>query len=110
VVVALDPNRLVATALTHEGSVRSPTVSLDGTRVAFELRGEMYDPTAPDDTEIASVPTAGGSLAVLTRNALKDSEPRITPDGAHVVWKTRVEIPRTDWVVTASRHVALTGR
>jgi hypothetical protein len=110
-VVALDPNRFVTTALTHEGSVRSPTVSIDGTRVAFELRGEMFDPTAPDDSEIASVPVAGGgSLAVLTRNALKDSEPRIFADGTHVAWKTRVEIPMTDWVVSSPRIVALGGR
>lgn len=106
-VVVLDPNRFVSTALTHEGSVRHPTVSSDGTRVAFELRGEMFDPTAPDDAEIASVPVAGGSLAVLTRNALKDSEPRITANGSHVVFKTRVEIPRTDWVVSSPRVVAL---
>lgn len=109
-IVALDPNRFVTTALTHEGSVRSPTVASDGTRVAFELRGEMFDPTAPDDTEIASVPTAGGGLAVLTRNALKDSEPRITADGSHVLFKTRVEIPMTDWVVSSPRMVALAGR
>lgn len=109
-IVALDPNRFVTTALTHEGSVRSPAVSHDGTRVAFELRGEMYDPTAPDDAEIGSVPTQGGSLAVLTRNALKDSDPSITSDGAHVVFKTRVEIPRTDWVVSSPRVVALGGR
>jgi hypothetical protein len=109
-IVALDPNRFVTTALTHEGSVRSPTVSIDGTRVAFELHGEMFDPTAPDDAEVASVPVAGGSLAVLTRNALKDSEPRITADGSHVLFKTRVEIPMTDWVVSSPRVVALGGR
>ncbi len=109
-VVVLDPNRFVSTALTHEGSVRSPTVSIDGTRAAFELRGEMFDPTAPDDAEIASVLVAGGSLAVLTRNALKDSEPRITANGSHVVFKTRVEIPRTDWVVSSPRVVALAGQ
>lgn len=106
-IVALDPNRFTTVALTHEGSVRSPTVALDGTRVAFELRGEMYDPTAPDDAEIATVPAQGGSIALLTRNALKDSDPRFTADGAHVVLKTRVEIPRTDWVVSSPRVVAL---
>jgi hypothetical protein len=110
-IVSLDPNRFVAVALTHEGSVRSPSVSSDGTRVAFELRGEAFDPTAPDDAEIASVATAGGgSLAVVTRNALRDEDPRVTPDGSHVVFHTRVEIPRTDWVVSAPRFVALGGR
>jgi hypothetical protein len=106
---ALDPNRFVAVALTHEGSVRSPSVSLDGTRVAFELRGEAFDPTAPDDPEIASVAATGKGegLAVLTRDALRDEDPRLTPDGAHVVFHTRVEIPRTDWVISAPRVVAL---
>ena len=108
-VTTLDPNRFVAVALTHEGSVRSPTVSLDGTRVAFELRGEAFDPTAPDDPEIASVAATGKGegLAVLTRNALRDEDPRLTPDGAYVVFHTRVEIPRTDWVISAPRVVAL---
>jgi hypothetical protein len=108
-IVALDPNRFVAVALTHEGSVRSPSLSLDGSRVAFELRGEAFDPTAPDDAEIASMPTGGKGegLAVLTRNALRDEDPRLTPDGSHVVFHTRVEIPRTDWVVSAPRVVAL---
>jgi hypothetical protein len=109
-IVRLDPNRFVATSLTHEGSVRSPTVSLDGTRVAFELRGDMYDPTAPGDAEIGSVSTQGGALAVLTRNALKDSDPSITPDGAYVLLKTRVEVPRTDWVISSPRAVAVSGR
>jgi hypothetical protein len=110
-IVALDPNRFVAVPLTHEGSVRHPSVSLDGTRVAFELRGEAFDPTAPDDVEIASVLTAGGGgLAIVTRNALRDGDPRLTPDGSHVVFHTRVEIPRTDWVVSAPRFAALAGR
>lgn len=108
-IIALDPNRFVTVALTHEGSVRSPSLSLDGSRVAFELRGEAFDPTAPDDPEIATVPTAGGSLAVLTRNALRDEDPRLTPNGSHVVFHTRVEIPRTDWVVSAPRVVGLGG-
>lgn len=108
-IVTLDPNRFVTLALTHEGSVRSPSLSLDGSRVAFELRGEAFDPTAPDDPEIATAPTAGGSLAVLTRNALRDEDPRLTPNGSHVVFHTRVEIPRTDWVVSAPRVVAVGG-
>ena len=106
-IVTLDPNRFVVTALTHEGSVRGPSVSADGTRVAFELRGDVFDPTEPGDAEIAAVPVTGGSLEVLTRNALKDHDPRLTPNGSHVVFKTRVEIPKTDWVVTSPRVVAL---
>lgn len=108
-IVALDPNRFTAVALTHEGSVRDPAVSIDGSRVAFELRGEMYDPTAPDDAEIATVPSAGGSLVLVTRNGLKDSDPRPTADGMHVMLKTRVEIPRTDWVVSSPR-IGTAGR
>jgi len=108
-VTTLDSNRFVVVALTHEGSVRSPSLSLDGSRVAFELRGEAFDPTAPDDPEIASVATTGKGegLAVLTRNALRDEDPRLTPNGSHVVFHTRVEIPRTDWVISAPRMVAL---
>lgn len=108
-IVELDPNRFVATPLTHEGSASDPAVSLDGAFVAFELRGDAFDPTEPGDTEIAAVPTAGGSLSLLTRNALKDHEPRITPNGSHVLFKTRVEIPKTDWVISSPRVVPLGG-
>ncbi|MEX1366117.1 MAG: hypothetical protein AB1Z98_23530, partial [Nannocystaceae bacterium] len=106
-VVRLDANRFTVTALTHEGSARSTTVSADGSWAAFSMRGEHYDPTDPDDAEIVAVPTAGGSPKVLTRNALRDHEPRLTPNGSHVVFQTRVEIPRTDWVVTSARVSAL---
>ncbi|MEM9460105.1 MAG: hypothetical protein AAGF11_38370 [Myxococcota bacterium] len=107
VVHPLDTNRFVATALTHEGRVRDPAVSADGRWVAFSLRGEAVDPPEPGDSEIAVLPTAGGSLQVLTRNALRDHQPRLTPDGSHVVFKTRLEIPKTDWKVTAPRVAAV---
>ncbi len=103
----LDANRFVATALIHEGRARDPHVSADGRWVVFGLRGEVFDPTEPGDSEIAVVPTAGGSLKVLTRNALKDHQPRLTANGSHVVFKTRVEIPKTDWVVSSPRVVAV---
>jgi len=107
VVTTLDPNRVVATALTHEGSARELHVSADGRFVVFGLRGDAFDPTAPGDAELAVVPTAGGSLEVLTRNALRDHSPRLTASGSHVVFQTRVEIPRTDWVVSSPRIVAV---
>ncbi|MCA9655555.1 MAG: PD40 domain-containing protein [Myxococcales bacterium] len=102
-IVDLDPNRFEVTVLTHEGSARGPSVSADGRWAAVAMRGELYDPTDPDDSEIVVVSTDGGSPQVLTRNALKDHQPRLTPDGSHVVFQTRVEIPRTDWVVTSAR-------
>ncbi len=103
----LDANRFVTTALTHEGRVWSPHVAADGSWVVFILHGEVFDPTEPGDAEIAALPTQGGGLKVLTRNALKDHAPRLTPDGSHAVFKTRVEIPKTDWVISSPRIVAV---
>ncbi len=108
-VITLDSNRFVATALTHEGSARHLTVSADGSTVSFSLRGSMYDPAKPEDAEIGVVSSQGGAIRVVTRNGLKDHRPRLTADGSHVVFKTRVEIPKTDWVVTSPRVVATTA-
>ncbi len=109
VVVPLDANRFVSTALTHEGSARNLTVSADGTTVAFALRGEAFDPAEPGDSEIGVVPSKGGTMRVLTRNGMRDHHPQLTPNGSHVMFQTRVEIPRTEWVVTSPRIVAVGG-
>jgi len=108
-IVELDPNGFVSATLTHEGRARSLTVSADGAWAAFSMRGEFYDPSEPGDAEIVAVPTQGGTITVLTRNALRDRDPRLTPDGSHVVFQTRVEIPRTDWVVSSPRVAAVGG-
>ena len=102
----IDTNKLSATALSHEGRVRSIAVSPDGQHVAFGLRDSGLDEQEGDD-EIALVPTAGGPMRLLTRNAIKDHSPRFTSDSKHVVFRTRVEIPKTTWVVTAPRVVSV---
>ena len=106
-VIELDPNAFIATALTEQGRVHDPVVSPTGELVAFTIRDPSLDEAdAADDDEIGVVPTVGGAMRLLTRNALKDYDPRFTADGEHVVFRTRVEIPRTEWVITAPRIVA----
>lgn len=102
----IDTNQLVATALSHEGRVRSIAVSPDGKLVAFGLRDSGLDEEEGDE-EIALAPIAGGTMRLLTRNAIKDHSPRFTADSKQVVFRTRVEIPKTSWVVTSPRVVSV---
>ncbi len=94
--------------MTREGVVRNPVAAPDGSRVVFALDDPaLDDPGMGDDAELAVVPMAGGALRLLTRNQLRDSEPRFTADGAHVVFRSRVELPKTSWVITVPRVVAV---
>lgn len=107
----LDSNRVTATALTHEGRAHDPVVSPDGTRVAFALWAPSLDrPDVAEDDEIALVDLEGGPMTLLTRNALRDHSPRFSADGQHVVFMSRVEVPRSKWVITAPRAVPLSSR
>ncbi len=103
--VPVDTNVLTVTTLTHEGVAAGLAVAPDGSRVAFALSDGGLDERDPGDAEIALVPIEGGSMRLLSRNALRDDEPRFTADGAYVVFKTRVEIPKTQWRITAPRAV-----
>jgi hypothetical protein len=105
----IDMTKMAARALTREGRVLDPVVAPDGRFAAFELTDVELDdhPEHKGDTEIAAVEIATGRLKLLTRNALRDADPRFTQDGKHVVLETRVEIPKTDWTVTAPRIVAV---
>lgn len=107
-IVELDPNRFTAVSLTEQGRVHDPFVSPDGELVAFAVRDPSLDePDEADDDEVAVVSLSAGRVRVLTRNALHDHGPRVTADGKHIVFRTRVEIPRTNWVVTVPRIVGL---
>lgn len=108
-IVTLDTTGVTATALTTEGQAYSPSASPDGTKIAFVLDDSGLDERNPGDSEVAVVATEGGGkgLRLLTRNALRDYGPRFTADGKHVVFETRVEIPKTDWRITAARAVAV---
>ncbi|MBL4687449.1 MAG: PD40 domain-containing protein, partial [Nannocystaceae bacterium] len=110
-VVLLDTNRFTATIVTGQGNPRSLSVSPDGKRVAFRVAGDGTDATEPGDDELAVaslVAGDGGGLKVLTLNALRDHSPRFTADGTHLAFRTRFEVPRTEWVLVAGRIVELT--
>lgn len=106
-VIDLDPSRFTTTALAGRGSIRTPIVAPDGTQVVFGLSGEVVATDGTHDEEIAIADLGGKGMKVLTRNELADRDPRFTSDGAFVVFHTRVEIPKTDWVITAPRVLAL---
>jgi tricorn protease len=80
--------RIVAAVLTLAGShaavpadavpirlISAPTLSPDGTRMAFEWTGDLW--TAPSD---------GGEAKRLTRDPGREVFPRFTPDGSRIVF------------------------
>lgn len=101
----LDAGKVVAQAMQTKGNVRAPVVSADGRWVAYTVSGEGIDEDAPSDDEVAVSELATGRTKLLTRNALEDRSPAITPDGKHVVFETEFEIPKTEWRITAGRIV-----
>jgi hypothetical protein len=107
-VYQLDPTKLTATALTHKGTVADIMVSNDAKWAVYTTRGDETDPDADGDNEIAIAAIDGSGERLLTRNAIPDHDPYFTADGAHVVFETRVEMPKTEWTITAMRVVPIT--
>jgi Tol biopolymer transport system component len=70
----LVPTRTVAFDVT-EGTWLSLDVSPDGSRVVFELLGDLY-----------TMPLAGGTATRITSGPSFDSQPRYSPDGKRIVF------------------------
>ena len=106
-VIELDSNKFSATPLTHEGRVASLHVSGDGKWLTAVANGGMYDSNEPGDTEIVVVPTDGGSVRVVTLNAHPDEAPRLAADGSYVVFRTTVDVAKTDNAISVAQVVTL---
>lgn len=110
-VVLLDSNAFSAALVSETGWPRNLVVSPDGAKVAFTVQGDELDSTEPGDAEIAvasmTPPEGGGGVKLVTLNGLKDHSPRFSVDGKHLVFRTRFEVPRTKWVITAGRIAEL---
>jgi len=110
-VVLMDTNAFDPKLVTATGGPRNVVVSGDGSKVAFRVRGDEVDAVEPGDSEVAvasmNPPEGGGGVRVMTLNALKDYTPRFTADGKHLTFRTRLDVPRTEWVITAGRVTAL---
>lgn len=108
IAMQLDPTGFATKILTRAGKATEPVASPDGTAIAFTLRDRaLDDPGKGDDSEIARVAIADGSLELLTRNTLGDRSPRFTADGAWVLFETRLELPKSSWRVTVPRAVSV---
>lgn len=110
-VVLLDSNAFTAALVSETGWPRNLVVSPDGEKVAFTVQGDELDSAEPGDAEIAvasmTPPEGGGGVKLVTLNGLKDHSPRFSVDGKHLVFRTRFEVPRTKWVITAGRIAEL---
>lgn len=69
--------------LTTTGNFARPSVSPDGTRLAF-----MSFATAPDDNEVFVMNIDGTGIDNLTDNTVADGNPDWSPDGERVVFET----------------------
>ena len=65
-----------------EGRASSPSFSPDGTWITFVLHG------GDGFGEIAAVPSAGGTVRVLTKNVFRDRMPVFSSDGARILYET----------------------
>jgi len=110
-VVLLDSNAFTAALVSETGWPRNLVVSPDGSKVAFRVQGDELDSAEPGDAEIAVAsmkpPEGGGGVKLVTLNGLKDHSPRFSVDGKHLAFRTRFEVPRTKWVITAGRIAEL---
>lgn len=104
-VYELDPTPFSAKLLATTHFIGGAVVSPDGRRAAFVIQGGDTDPDHDDDAEIAVVDVEQGAMKVLTRNEIRDDEPRFTADGRSIVFETRVEVPRSKWIITAARAI-----
>jgi hypothetical protein len=104
-VYELDPTPFSAKLLATTNFIGGAVVSADGRRAAFVVQGGDTDPDHDDDAEIAVVDVEQGAMKVLTRNEIRDDEPRFTADGRTILFETRVEVPRSKWVITAARAI-----
>jgi Tol biopolymer transport system component len=108
-VYEIDASGFTGKSLTDRTSMSDLVVSPDGKWAAVTVNGSEIDPDSPSDGEIAVVDVETGALRLLTRNARRDDDPHFTADSKFVVFDTRVEMPRSDWTITAARIVPTGG-
>jgi Tol biopolymer transport system component len=75
---------------TDEGTWISLDVSPDGKQVIFDLLGHIY-----------SMPIDGGEAKAITNSLSFDSQPRYSPDGAHIVFTSDRSGDDNVWVMKA---------
>lgn len=93
-IVPLDTRGWSFTPIVSELRAHDPVVTPDGNLVAFA-----------SDSEIHTVPLAGGTVRTVTRNELEDHTPMFTADGKTIVFRTRFPIEKTNWTLTTARSV-----
>ena len=96
----LTPTRTVAFETT-EGTWMSLDVSPDGTKIIFDLLGDIY-----------SVPIGGGTATRITSGPAMDAQPKFSPDGKQIAYVSDASGADNLWVMNAdgrNAHVLTRG-
>ena len=84
----LEPTRRLQMT-TSEGSWMSVDVSPDGSRLVFDLLGDLY-----------TLPAQGGTATPLTQGMAFDQQPRFSPDGERVVFVSDRSGDENVWIIS----------
>ena len=85
----LNPQKKLAFT-TDEGTWLSLDVSPDGSKIVFELLGDIY-----------SIPMAGGKATRLTSGQAFDAQPHYSPDGKSIVFVSDRSQSDNLWIMNA---------